>query len=135
MTTSKFTVIKSDDQWKSELDSFSYLVLRKKATEPPFSSELNENFDEGLYLCNGCGSELFESQTKFDSGCGWPSFYQPIKKENVQEVLDLSHGMVRREVVCSSCGGHLGHVFDDGYNQPTGLRYCMNGVSLKFKKL
>ncbi len=130
----EYPVVKTDEQWRAELGDFSYSVLREKATERPFTSEFEKFWEPGVYVCKGCGFELFTSETKFDAGCGWPSFYQSIDKKNVKEILDLSHGMTRVEVVCSNCGGHLGHVFNDGYDQPTGLRYCINGASLGFKK-
>ncbi|MFN8140005.1 MAG: peptide-methionine (R)-S-oxide reductase MsrB [Fimbriimonadales bacterium] len=126
-------VVKSEAEWKKVLSSEAFEVLRKKGTEPAFSGKYWNNHDEGTYSCAGCGLELFESKTKFDSGTGWPSFWQPIKKNRVINVRDTSHGMVRTEVICARCDGHLGHVFDDG-PKPTGLRYCMNSVSLKFKK-
>lgn len=134
MNNENFDVQKTDGEWKSQLSDFEYEVLRNKATERPYTSEYETLWDEGIYVCKGCGAELFESKTKFDAGCGWPSFYQSIDKKAVKEILDTSHGMVRTEVVCAKCGGHLGHVFNDGYGQPTGLRYCINGISLGFKK-
>jgi peptide-methionine (R)-S-oxide reductase len=130
----EYPIIKTEEEWKKLLGDFSYSILREKATERPFSSEYEKFWEPGIYVCKGCDSELFTSETKFDAGCGWPSFYQSIDKKNVKEILDLSHGMTRVEVVCSHCGGHLGHVFNDGYDQPTGLRYCINGASLGFKK-
>ena len=129
-----FEIQKTEEEWKDQLSDFEYEVLRNKGTERPYSSEYETLWDEGIYVCKGCGTELFESKTKFDAGCGWPSFYQSIDKKVIKEILDTSHGMVRTEVVCAKCGGHLGHVFNDGYNQPTGLRYCINGISLGFKK-
>ena len=108
-----------------------YRVLREGGTERPFTSELLHNKAKGTYVCAGCGLELFSSETKYDSGSGWPSFYAPITKGNVLTRLDESHGMIREENVCAGCGGHLGHVFPDG-PKPTGLRYCMNGLALKF---
>ena len=129
-----FEVQKSEDEWRAQLGEAAYRVLREKGTERPFTSEYETFWDSGTYVCKGCGQELFHSETKFDAGCGWPSFYQSIDKSRVKEILDTSHGMTRTEVVCSRCGGHLGHVFNDGYNQPTGLRYCINGVSLGFRK-
>jgi peptide-methionine (R)-S-oxide reductase len=129
-----FEVQKSEEEWRAQLGEAAYRVLREKGTERPFTSEYETFWDSGTYVCKGCGQELFHSETKFDAGCGWPSFYQGIDKSRVKEILDTSHGMTRTEVVCSRCGGHLGHVFNDGYNQPTGLRYCINGVSLGFRK-
>lgn len=129
-----FEVQKSEDEWRAQLGEAAYRVLREKGTERPFTSEYETFWDSGTYVCKGCGQELFHSETKFDAGCGWPSFYQSIDKSRVKEILDTSHGMTRTEVVCSRCGGHLGHVFNDGYGQPTGLRYCINGISLGFRK-
>lgn len=132
--TDSFFVQKSDQEWLEQLGSDAFAVLRKKGTEKPFSSEFETTWDSGTYVCKGCGQELFYSETKFDAGCGWPSFYKAIDKSKIKEIADYSHGMSRVEVVCSKCGGHLGHVFTDGYGQPTGLRYCINGISLGFKK-
>lgn len=129
-----FPIVKTDEEWRALLGDFSFHVMREKGTEKPFSSEYETLWDSGVYVCKGCNSELFTSETKFDAGCGWPSFYQSIDKSKVKEVLDTTYGMTRVEVVCSHCGGHLGHVFNDGYNQPTGLRYCINGASLGFVK-
>ncbi len=134
MKSNDFPVQKTDAEWQEELNSEEYRVLRKKGTERPYSSEYEHFWDEGVYVCKGCGAELFEAKTKFDAGCGWPSFYKSINSDAIKEILDNSHGMVRTEVVCAKCGGHLGHVFNDGFDQPTGLRYCINGVSLGFKK-
>lgn len=129
-----FPYVKTEGEWKAQLNTLEYHVLREKGTERPYSSEIETLWDSGIYVCKGCGQELFSSETKFDAGCGWPSFYQSIDKSKIKEINDNSHGMNRVEVVCSNCGGHLGHVFNDGYGQPTGLRYCINGVSLGFKK-
>jgi len=107
--------------------------LREKGTERPFTSPLNDNKEEGIYVCAACDTPLFSSETKYESGSGWPSFFTPIGEKSVEEIVDNSHGMSRTEVVCRTCGGHLGHVFNDG-PKPTGLRYCMNGVALKFIK-
>ncbi len=123
---------KTDAEWKSELDNPSYYVLRQQGTERPFSGNYDDH-RKGVYLCKACQLPLFSSDTKFDSGTGWPSFYQPIDKTHVKEIRDNSAGMERTEVVCHRCGGHLGHVFDDG-PKPTGLRYCMNSVSLTFQE-
>lgn len=130
----QFNVVKSEEQWRKELDEMSYYVLRQKGTERPYTSEFEQFWEPGVYVCKGCNAELFESKTKFDAGCGWPSFYESIDKKAIIEIPDKSHRMIRTEVVCANCGGHLGHVFNDGFGQPTGLRYCINGVSLGFKK-
>jgi peptide-methionine (R)-S-oxide reductase len=127
------TIIKTSQEWKSELDPQTYYVMREEGTERPFTSELNENHDTGIFVCRACGLPLFSSSAKFNSGTGWPSFYEPIDKTHVFELSDRSAGMLRTEVQCHRCGGHLGHVFDDG-PQPTGLRYCMNGIALAFEK-
>ena len=122
---------KTDADWRAELTPDQYAVLRRQATEPPFTGEYVHTKADGTYRCAGCGAELFSSDTKFDSGSGWPSFTEPAVADAVELRQDLSHGMVRTEVVCRRCGGHLGHVFDDG-PPPTGLRYCLNGIALKF---
>ena len=126
-------VTKTDDEWKRTLTPAQYEVTRRKGTERPFSSPLNELHDGGVFQCVACGLPLFSSENKFDSGTGWPSFWQPIDKENVREEVDSSLFMERTEVLCARCDSHIGHVFDDG-PKPTGLRYCMNGVALKFVK-
>ena len=122
---------RTDEQWKAQLDPLAYNVLREKGTERAFTGKYHDQKKAGVYSCNGCGLSLFSSDTKFDSGTGWPSFYAPIDKTHVLEDTDVSYGMKRVEVLCRKCGGHLGHVFDDG-PKPTGLRYCMNSVSLSF---
>jgi peptide-methionine (R)-S-oxide reductase len=129
----EFSVQKSDVEWKKILTPIQFNVLRKKGTEVAFTGALWDNHEKGTYRCAGCQLPLFSSETKFESGTGWPSFYQPITKSSVSVGTDTSLGMVRDEVVCSRCGGHLGHVFDDG-PKPTGLRYCMNSASLLFEK-
>jgi len=122
---------KSDAEWRAELTSEQYRVLRQQGTEPAFSGELHDNNASGRYLCAACGNELFGSGEKFDSGTGWPSFWQAAAPDRVETERDSSHGMVRTEVHCARCGSHLGHVFPDG-PKPTGLRYCINSVSLEF---
>jgi peptide-methionine (R)-S-oxide reductase len=126
-------VTKTNTEWKKILTPDQYSVLRDHGTERPFTSPLNETHDHGTFVCAACKNPLFVSDTKFDSGTGWPSFYQPIVKNAVRENKDMAFGMVRTEVLCNVCGGHLGHVFDDG-PKPTGLRYCMNGVAMVFQK-
>jgi len=124
-------VIKTDAEWKQLLSAEQYNVMRQKGTEAPYSSPLNDIHDKGTFECAACELPLFSSATKFDSGTGWPSFWSPIKKENVREEVDNSLSMTRTEVLCARCDAHSGHVFDDG-PKPTGLRYCMNGVALRF---
>ena len=125
-------VEKSEQEWREELTPEQYRVLREKGTEAPFSGEYDHVFEPGTYRCAGCGAELFASDAKYDSGCGWPAFSAPAGEEAVEEESDRSFGMVRTEVLCASCGGHLGHVFPDGPN-PTGLRYCINSAALKLQ--
>lgn len=126
-------IVKSEDEWKKELTPEQFRILRQKGTERAFTGKYWDNFEYGTYVCAGCGTELFESDTKFESGCGWPSYFEPIDSSRIIYKEDRSFGMIRTEVMCAKCGGHLGHVFDDG-PPPTGLRYCINSESMKFVK-
>ncbi len=125
--------IKTEDEWKKSLTEEQYDVCWRKGTEPPFAGKYWNNHEEGVYKCVCCGNELFSSKTKYDSGTGWPSFWESLKQENIRTETDYSHGMVRTEVLCGKCGAHLGHVFDDG-PAPTHKRFCINSASLKFVK-
>jgi peptide-methionine (R)-S-oxide reductase len=125
-------VTKSDAEWRSQLSPTEYAVVRDKGTERAFSGRFWDHHEAGIYRCVGCGTALFASDTKFDSGCGWPSYFEPIDPNNVREERDLSHDMVRTEILCNVCDGHLGHVFADG-PPPTGRRYCINSASLTFE--
>lgn len=131
--TSGEKLVLSNEEWKKRLSPELYHIAREKGTERPWSSKYEHSNEVGTYYCAVCGNALFESDTKFESGCGWPSFYKPISKSSVIYAHDKSHGMHRTEVMCGRCGSHLGHVFDDG-PPPTGLRYCINGVVLDFEK-
>jgi peptide-methionine (R)-S-oxide reductase len=126
-------VQKTDAEWRAELDPERYRVLREKGTEAPFSGEYDHVFESGTYRCAGCGAELFRSDEKYDSGCGWPAFSAPASGEAIEEESDTTYGTVRTEVMCSNCGGHLGHVFPDG-PRPTGLRYCINSAALDLEE-
>lgn len=122
-----------NNDWKSILTEEEYKIMREKGTERPFSGKYNLHFENGVYLCKGCREPLFDSASKFDAGCGWPSFDKEIQQGKINEVLDKSHGMIRVEIICANCDSHLGHVFNDGPTA-TGLRYCVNSVSLDFNK-
>ena len=128
-----YKVSKTNAQWKKILSPEAFYILRERGTEMAFSGKYNDNHEKGQYYCAACSNLLFDSKTKFNSGTGWPSFYQPAVAKNLEEVKDVTYGMERTEVNCAKCGGHLGHVFDDG-PKPTGLRYCMNSDALFFKK-
>ena len=125
---------RTDSEWRQLLDESSYSVLREKGTERAFTGNYLNHKGVGIYVCGACGQDLFSSKAKYDSGSGWPSFYEPIRPETIMEVEDRSLGMIRVEVICSACKSHLGHVFDDGPRETTGLRYCINSVSLDFKE-
>lgn len=128
----RYSIERTDAEWRGILTPEQYRVMREAGTEPPFTGAYVDTEDEGVYRCAACGNPLFRSEAKYHSGCGWPSFYAPISPDAVEEVPDTSHNMVRTEIRCGACGSHLGHVFEDG-PQPTGLRYCMNSVALDFE--
>jgi len=123
----------SEEEWRKRLNARQYHVLREAGTEPPFSGRYDKFFEPGEYVCAGCGERLFVSEAKFDSGCGWPAFARPAQPQAIEERRDLSHGMIRTEVRCQRCGGHLGHVFPDGPSELGGMRYCINSAALDFK--
>lgn len=129
---SDYEVKKSDAEWRAQLDPLQYQVTRHAATERPFTGKYWDHWEPGQYKCVGCGAELFDSSTKFDAGCGWPSFWEQLREDAIERVMDHSHGMTRVEVRCRRCGAHLGHVFDDG-PAPTGERYCINSASIDFE--
>jgi len=124
---------KTEEQWRQELTPEQYRILREKGTEAPFSGDYDHAFEPGTYRCAGCGAELFSSETKYDSGCGWPAFFAPASGQAIEEETAATYGIVRTEVMCAACGGHLGHVFPDGPN-PTGLRYCINSAALNLEE-
>lgn len=128
-----FDVVKSEQEWQKQLSAEEYFVIREKGTERPFTGEYNMHFEEGTYNCRACSAPLFSSDSKFDSHCGWPSFDAGIESGAIVEKLDKTHGMIRTEILCAKCGGHLGHVFNDGPTA-TGLRYCVNSLSISFDK-
>ena len=124
---------KTESEWKEILSTEQYKILREKETELPFSGKYNSHFEDGIYLCAGCNTTLFDSKSKFDSGCGWPSFFKGISKDAIKTEQDTSHGMIRTEIMCATCDAHLGHVFDDG-PEPTGQRYCVNSLSIQYQE-
>ena len=130
----KYEIFKTDEQWREELSEFEYQVLRLAGTERAYTGELLEEKRVGTYSCRGCGADLFEAEAKFDSHCGWPSFYKSLKNEAIEYLEDRAHGMVRTEVRCAKCGSQLGHLFDDAPQTPTGNRYCINSVSISFQE-
>ncbi len=132
-STRTYPVQKTEEQWREELSAEEYAVLRRAGTERPWTGEYNETKTQGVYSCRACASELFRSDAKFDSHCGWPSFYEPSAKDNVELIEDRTMGMLRVEVRCATCGSHLGHVFDDAPQTPTGDRFCMNSVCLRLE--
>ncbi len=130
----KYEIFKTDEQWHEELSEFEYQVVRLAGTERAYTGELLEEKRVGTYSCRGCGADLFEAEAKFDSHCGWPSFYKSLKNEAIEYLEDRAHGMVRTEVRCAKCGSHLGHLFDDAPQTPTGNRYCIHSVSISFQE-
>lgn len=132
MDEKKFIIRKTDDEWREKLTEEEFKILRKKGTERPFTGALNDHYETGIYTCKGCGEELFDSDQKFNSGCGWPSFDGELPGDKVYKQTDNSLGMRRVEILCNKCGGHLGHIFNDGPTE-SGLRYCVNSLSIDFK--
>ena len=134
MSKKTYPIQKTEEEWQEQLDPLSYQVLRQKGTERPFTGAYTLNKETGVYSCKGCGSPIFHSDFKYDSGCGWPSFTHPIRPEAIEVHMDYSHLMIREEILCASCGGHLGHRFPDGPSDKGGIRYCINSVSMEFGK-
>jgi peptide-methionine (R)-S-oxide reductase len=134
LMSKQYPIQKSEEEWQEQLDPLSYQVLRQKGTERPFTGAYTLNKETGVYSCKGCGSPIFHSDFKYDSGCGWPSFTHPIRPEAIDVHMDYSHFMIREEILCASCGGHLGHRFPDGPSDKGGIRYCINSVSMEFEK-
>ena len=132
--TLSFPIQKSESEWQKELDAISYHVLREKGTERPFTGQYYLNKESGIYECKACGNGIFRSSAKYDSGCGWPSFTEPLSPDAIVVQMDYSHFMIREEILCAKCGGHLGHRFPDGPKDRGGIRYCINSVSMDFKK-
>ncbi|WP_113924809.1 peptide-methionine (R)-S-oxide reductase MsrB [Cognataquiflexum aquatile] len=132
--TKSYQISKSENEWKQELDPQAYHVLREKGTERPFTGQYYLNKETGIYECHACGNEIFHSSAKYDSGCGWPSFTEPVRPDAIDVHMDYTHGMIREEILCGKCGGHLGHRFPDGPKDKGGIRYCINSVSMGFKK-
>lgn len=127
-------IVRSEEEWRQQLTPEQYRILREKGTDAPFTGEYYHAKDKGMYLCAACGQELFSSETKFDSGSGWPSFWEPVASDKIETAVDPGLGMVRTEIMCGRCGAHLGHVFDDGPQETTGKRFCVNSTSLRLKK-
>ncbi len=133
-TKKEYPINKPEEEWRKTLDPEAYRVLRQQGTERPYSGQYYLNKDTGIYECRGCGNPIFHSHAKYDSGCGWPSFTEPVSEKAIEVKMDYSHGMVREEILCANCGGHLGHRFPDGPSDRGGIRYCINSVSMEFRE-